>query len=120
LYAYYGKNGTKQNYSLTPNIFDENFGEENIQSVVSQSSNTPLRYTGLTAEIISKQKRSEYGLELSSNFDHDDIDSFFSVDNGIPVDSLSNETSYKNLKLGISGNYTYAIADGFNLKSYLN
>lgn len=117
IYAYHGRNNTRQDYTLVPNVFDINTGEEDSLSTVEQNSGSPLSYTGLVAEMIAKYKKSELGLELSGNFDDDDIESTLFIDNAPPIDSLSNNTNYKKLRLEATLKHVYNISEVLKFKS---
>lgn len=120
IYAYYGLNNTKQNFFVQPNIFDQEFNEDRPQSFVKQNSNSPLNYSGVITELISKFKRSEFSFELLGSFDHDKINSFLKIDNQPSIDSLSNNTNYKKTTFSATGKYALNITDRLKLKSSIN
>ncbi|QCX02209.1 hypothetical protein FGM00_19575 [Aggregatimonas sangjinii] len=121
VYAYYGVNHTTQNYTVQPNVFNEQLGGNPPRLTrIKQNTNSPLRYTGLSAEIISKYKRSELGFELSGGLENDEIKSSFILDNQLPVDSLSNNTNFRTATLSVSGSYTYYFSQKLKLKSSVN
>jgi len=118
-YGYLGVNNTEQNYTIQPNIFSDIFNnDENF--TVNQNSNTPLNYYGLISEIVAKGKKSEYGLEFSAVVDKDKIENSFRFDNQTPVDTLSNDTDYKNSRLSFLGKYNYDISRLFKISSSLS
>ncbi|WP_188604937.1 hypothetical protein [Aquaticitalea lipolytica] len=119
VYLYHGQNNTKQNLTIHPNIFNQQFEEEDTQSLVQQNSNSPLRYTGISTELITKLKKSEFGLEIFGNYDHDKINSTFLVNNQVSVDSLANDTDYKKTNLSARVRYKYDFSDKFKLRSSL-
>ncbi len=118
-YGYLGINNTEQDYTIQPNIFSSIFNN-NENSTINQNSNTPLNYYGITSEIITKSSKSEYGLEFSATVDNDNIESNFIFDNQSPIDTLSNNTKYKNSRLEITGKYNYDISRLFKISSSLN
>lgn len=120
LYAYYGLNNTKQDYSIQPNIFSQQFGGEDPQSLVRQNSDSPLQYTGVVTEIIRKQNSSEFGLELLGSHDYDKVNSNFTIDSQPAIDSLSNNTKYKKTTLTATGKYAYALSDNLKLRSSIS
>ncbi|HZW62124.1 MAG TPA: carboxypeptidase-like regulatory domain-containing protein [Flavobacteriaceae bacterium] len=118
-YGYLGINHTEQDFIIQPNIFNDVFNnDENL--TINQNSNTPLNYYGLISEIISKGTKSEYGLEFLATVDKDKIEANFRFDNQTPVDTLSNNTDYKNSKLSITGKYNYNISRLFKISSSLS
>ncbi len=117
VYVYHGQNNTKQNFTIQPNIFNQQFEEDDTQSLVQQNSNSPLRYTGISTELITKLKKSEFGLEVFGSFDKDKINSTFSVNNQVTIDSLSNDTDYKKTNLSARVKYKYDFSDKFKLRS---
>ena len=119
VYGYLGLNTTEQDYTIKPNIFSSNFNNEE-DLTVNQNSNTPLNYYGLISEIVTKGKKSEYGLEFLATVDRDKIDNSFRFNNQMTVDSLSNETDYKNSKFSILGKYNYDISRLFKISSSLS
>ena len=118
-YAYLGINNTEQDYTIQPNIFSDVFNN-NEDLTINQNSNTPLNYYGLISEIVKKGKKSEYGLEFSATVDRDKIENSFRFDNQAPVDTLSNNTDYKNTRISILGKYNYDISRLFKISSSLN
>lgn len=118
-YCYLGINNTKQDYTIQPNIFSDVFNNNEVLAI-NQNSNTPLNYYGLISEIVSKGKKSEYGLEFSATVDRDEIENNFRFDNQAPVDTLSNNTDYKNTRISILGKYNYNISRLFKISSSLS
>ncbi len=116
IYAYYGLNNTKQHF------FSEttDFNEDTSRSYVRQNSNTPLNYTGLIAELITKRKTSEFGILIKGNFEYDKIKSELTLNNQPPIDSLSNTTHYKKTTLSVVGKYSLKLFEGLKLKSSIN
>lgn len=118
-YGYLGINNTEQDFIIQPNIFNGVFSnDENL--TVSQNSKTPLNYYGLISELIAKGNKSEYGLEFSATVDKDDVLSNFRFDNELPIDSLSNNTNFRNSKLELTGKYNYNISRLFKISSSLS
>tara|TARA_R110002012_G_scaffold322018_1_gene553729 strand:- start:33516 stop:36143 length:2628 start_codon:yes stop_codon:yes gene_type:complete len=118
-YGYLGLNNTEQNYTIRPNIFSDIFDNDEDLSI-NQNSNTPLNYYGLISEIVTKGKKSEYGLEFSATVDRDKIENSFRFDNQTPVDTLSNNIDFKNTRLSILGKYNYDISQLFKISSSLS
>ena len=120
IYSYYGKNRTEQDYLVTPNIFEDVIEAGNPESIINQNSNTPLEYAGIITEIVSKRKKSELAIEVLGSLDRDKIQSSFSIDNGAPIDSLSNDTDYKKIRFGLTGKYVYKFSDSVKVRTTLN
>ncbi|MGC6479435.1 MAG: carboxypeptidase-like regulatory domain-containing protein [Flavobacteriaceae bacterium] len=118
-YGYLGINNTKQDYTIQPNIFSDVFNNDE-DLTINQNSKTPLNYYGLISEIVTKRKKSEYGLEFSAVVDKDKIENSFRFDNQTPVDTLSNDTDYKNSRLSFLGKYNYNISRLFKISSSLS
>ncbi|CAZ97442.1 carboxypeptidase-like regulatory domain-containing protein [Zobellia galactanivorans] len=118
-YGYLGINNTKQDYTIQPNIFSDIFNNDE-DLTITQNSNTPLSYYGLISEIVTKGKKSEYGLEFSATVDRDRIENSFRFDNQTPVDTISNNTDYKNTRISILGKYNYDISKLFKISSSLS
>ncbi|WP_262885138.1 carboxypeptidase-like regulatory domain-containing protein [Algibacter sp. L3A6] len=117
-YGYLGINNTEQDYTIQPNIFNDVFSNDEGLTI-NQNSNTPLNYYGLISEIVSKNIKSEYGLEFSATIDRDKIENNLRFDNQTPIDTLSNNTEYKNSKLSITGKYNYDISRLFKISTSL-
>jgi hypothetical protein len=117
-YAYLGINNTEQNYTIQPNIFSDIFNN-NENLTINQNSKTPLSYYGLISELIAKGTKSEYSLEFSATIDKDEIESQFKFDNQTPIDTLSNNTDYKNSRLALTSKYNYNISRLFKISSSL-
>lgn len=117
-YAYLGINDTEQDYTIRPNIFWDSFGNDE-NSTVHQNSSTPLNYYGVITEIISKKAKSEYSIELSATIDRDEINNNFRFDNSAPIDTLSNNTDYRNSRFSILGKYNYDISRLLKISSSL-
>lgn len=118
-YAYLGINNTEQNFSIQPNRFSDIF--DNDESLISnQNSKTPLNYYGLISELIAKNEKAEYGVELSATVDKDEIESQFRFNNQTTIDTLSNNTDYKNSRLAITSKYNYNISQLFKISSSLS
>ena len=118
-YGYLGINNMEQDYIIQPNIFSDVFNND-VDLTINQKSNTPLNYYGLISEIVTKGKKSEYGLEFSATVDRDKIENSFRFDNQTSVDTLSNNTDYKNSRLSILGKYNYDISRLFKISSSLS
>ena len=118
-YGYLGINNTEQDYTIQPNIFSNVFNNDE-DLTINQNSNTPLNYYGLISEIVSKGEKSEYGLEFSATVDRDKIENSFRFDNQTPIDTLSNNTDYKNSRLSILGKYNYDISRLFKISSSIS
>jgi len=119
-YAYYGVNRTEQFLQVESNVIDQGANNEDMPSSTGQNINSPLEYTGLIAEIITKHDHSELGFEFATNFDNDKINSSVTTGNQSAVDSLTNGTSYRNFSFGSTVKYTYAFSNALKLKSSLN
>lgn len=117
VYAYYGLNNTKQNFFTESNAFEQ---EPLTQSYLKQNSNSPLNYTGIITELITKLEKSEFGLELLSSLNHDKIESTLSIDHQLPIDSLSNNTNYKKTILSATGKYSLNLTEELKLNSSIN
>lgn len=117
-YAYLGINNTEQNYTIEPNIFSDIFNN-NENLTINQNNKTPLSYYGLISELVAKGTKSEYGLEFSATIDKDVIESQFRFDNQTTIDTLSNNTDYKNSKLALTSKYNYNISRLFKISSSL-
>lgn len=119
VYSYLGINNTEQDYAIQPNILNDIFNNDE-DLTINQNSNTPLNYYGLISEIVAKGKKSEYGLEFSATVDRDKIENSFNFENQTQIDTLSNNTNYKNSKLSILGKYNYGISRLFKISSSLS
>lgn len=113
-------NSTKQNFFSESNVLNLEFDEDTPQSFVKQNSSSPLNYTGIIAALITKIKKSEFGLELLGSFDYDKINSTLTFDNQPPIDSLSNSTNYRKTMFSATGKYNFNISDRLKLKSSVN
>lgn len=119
-YAYYGVNRTEQFLQVESNVIDQGVDNEDMPTSTGQNINSPLEYTGLIAEIITKHDHSELGFEFAANFDNDKINSSATTGNQSAVDSLTNGTSYRNFSFGSTVKYTYAFSNALKLKSSVN
>lgn len=112
LYSYLGINNAKQSYIVQPDRFQNNEVSSSVQN-----SNTPLNYYGFYVEVINKIKKSQYNVEFATTMDKDKINSIFRVNNQLDIDSLFNNTVYRNLKLNLTGKYSYKISPKTELKT---
>ncbi|WP_299780140.1 carboxypeptidase-like regulatory domain-containing protein [uncultured Formosa sp.] len=117
-YGYLGINKTNQSLSVFPNVLSDVFNnDDNTQ--INQKSETPLTYYGLISELTAKHNASEYGVEFSATVDKDDVESAFRFDNAPIIDSLSNNTRYRNTKFEATLKYNYTISKLLKLSSSL-
>ncbi|WP_340064038.1 carboxypeptidase-like regulatory domain-containing protein [Ascidiimonas aurantiaca] len=115
-YAYLGINNTNQDFTIQPNIFEENNQGE---SSINQNLDTPLNYYGISTELIGKNEHSNYSVELTAQVDVDKINSRFSSNN-FSIDSLLNNTKYQNSSLGAIGTYKYKISQKLSINSSIS
>lgn len=118
-YAYFGINNTKQDYTIQPNTLSALFNN-NEELTIHQTNNTPRNYYGIQSELLTKRRKSEYGIELSATVDNDKIETNFRFDDQAPIDTLSNDMAYKNSKLAVTGKYNYDISRLFKISSSLS
>ncbi len=114
LYTYLGINNTMQRLNIEPNIFEDVF--ENTDSTgLRQTSSSPLNYYGIITELIGKNKKSDYALELVAKVDQDKLSSAFNFYNESIIDSLSNKTAFKKTEFSVSGKYNFSITNNLKL-----
>lgn len=117
--AYYGSNDTRQTLNIKPNIFSDIF-DNDANLPIRQRSKTPQDFYGISSEILNKNKKSQYSLKLSADVEYDDLQSKFEFLGGGGVDTLSNNTDFKQSKFGLTSKYNIDIAKKFSLNSTLN
>lgn len=102
--AYYGSNDTRQSLLIQPNVFSDLFNND-PDLTIHQDSKTPQEYYGVSSEILTKGKHSQFSVKLYANQTDDDLKSDFRFNLEESLDTLSNNTRFEHTKVGLASNY---------------
>jgi hypothetical protein len=117
-YTYFGVNNTSQNFTLQPSNFSSIL-DTTDEVGVAQKSSSPNQYYGFITELLTKNEKIDYGVELAATVDKDKIETDFRINNQQLVDSLSNATEFKNSKLALNSTFNYNISKKLKINSSL-